>query len=87
MKSTEIRQPGVVVMVHWVDAIIRQEVVKGDSLQPPMAATFGEVVEHTDAYIAVAHERFMNTEIKDEFRGVTTIPMGMVTDITNLKPA
>ena len=80
------RSPGIVVQVRWVDAIIRSEVEDGDDLSPPTAITYGVVVEHNENYISVAHEHFTSTELKGQYRGVTTIPMGMVTLITNLAP-
>jgi len=44
------------------------------------------VVRHNSEFISIAHEHFTSTEMSGQYRGVTTIPMGMVTLITNLAP-
>ena len=80
------RAPGIVVQVQWIDAIIRAEVEEGDDVSPPTAITYGVVVSHNKDFISIAHEHFTSTELKGQYRGVTTIPMGMVTLITNLAP-
>ena len=79
-----LRAQGTVVQVKWVDAIIRAEVEEGDDLSPPTAITYGVVVDHNEDFISVAHEHFIDTEVEGQYRGVTTIPVGMVAQITNL---
>ena len=67
---------GECVSVSWMDAVHRYEVEQGDDLHCVEAVTVGLVLEWTDDHIALAAE-----EVDGSYRGVTSIPWGMVHEV------
>ena len=66
-----------IVLVTWRDAVFSSE---EESPRPIMMLTLGFLVEDSDSHIAVAHE----VGLDGTFRGVTSVPRGMVQNVMRL---
>lgn len=69
---------GDLVAVTWTDACVAESGKRRERFKPVTVVTYGKVVVLAKKYVAITAEELLGKEVDFAYRGITTIPLGMI---------
>jgi hypothetical protein len=78
---------GDIVAIEWTDAVLRSDGDHNNAYPPVKVITYGKLIVKSKGHVTVAHEEFIDEDTAGDLRQVTTIPRGMVSNVTTLRGA